>query len=221
MKHITVVLADDHHVVRQALHALLESTADIRVIGEASDGYEAVRVVRELLPQVAVLDFAMPLLNGAEAARKISGDIPEVKTLVLSCHHEKAFVQRALRCGALGYLSKDAAATEVFAAIRSVASGEKYLDSHVAAASRHLVTAEDDSAEVSPASLTPRQIEVLRLIAEGRANKQIAASLSISIKTVEKHRQEVMDRLSIHNTAGLTRYAVEAGLVPHVFHAVA
>lgn len=205
---IRIALADDHNVVRQGLRALLEGVKDFRVVGEARDGKEMVELVMREKPDVALIDVAMPSLNGVEATRRIVRDLPQVKVLVLSMYTGEEYVREALAAGASGYLVKDSAADELVEAIRVVARGERFLSPAVA----HL--AGKGSAAASPLErLTTREREVLQLIAEGNSNKEIAARLTLSVKTIEAHRTNLMAKLDIHDTASLTRFAIARGLV--------
>ena len=205
---VTIALADDHNVVRQGLRALLEGVRDFRVVGEARDGTEMVELVMREKPDVALVDVAMPSLNGVEATRRIVRDLPQVKVLVLSMYTGEEYVREALGAGASGYLVKDSAADELVEAIRVVARGDRFLSPAVA----HL--AGRSNAPASPLErLTTREREVLQLIAEGNSNKEIAARLSLSVKTIEAHRTNLMAKLDIHDTASLTRFAIARGLV--------
>jgi DNA-binding NarL/FixJ family response regulator len=215
MKRITVLLAEDHTIVRQGLRALLEAEDDIEVIGEAQNGRQAVQLTQKLLPAVVVMDIAMPLLNGLEATRQILGVVPTTKVLILSAHHDDEYIKRVTVVGAAGYLIKETSAQVLSKAIREVQKGNVFFSPVI---SKRL---HDDDQKWPDAgklfkkkgvSLRSRETEILQLIAEGRANKQIAAELCISIKTVEKHRQHLMNKLNIHNIAGLTRYAIAAGI---------
>ncbi|HTV63189.1 MAG TPA: response regulator transcription factor [Verrucomicrobiae bacterium] len=210
---IQVLLADDHNVVRQGLRALLDAQPDIAVIAEADDGRHAVQLAREKLPDVVVMDIAMPNLNGLEAAGQIAREVPNARLLVLSSYDDDEYVTQVIRAGARGYLLKQTAATDLIKAVREVFRGKQFFSPAI---SRRLVF--DGRQNVSengkkPGHLTSREREVLQLIAEGKANKQIAGELNISIKTVEKHRQQVMNKLGIHDIAGLTRYAISKGVV--------
>ena len=217
MKPITVLLADDHTVVREGLRVLLEMDDDIEVVGEAKTGREAVQLTRKLLPAVVVMDIAMPLLNGLEATRQILQALPATKVIVLSAHGDDAYVEQVIELGAAGYLLKQSSALVLAKAIREVHNGKKYFSPAIA---KRLADRPDHSfhgatgrhKKIAP-GLTSREIEILQLIAEGLANKQAAAELGISIKTVEKHRQHLMSKLDIHDTAGLTRYAIAAGII--------
>jgi DNA-binding NarL/FixJ family response regulator len=215
MKRIAVLLVDDHTVVRQGLRALLEGEDDLKVVGEAENGRQAVRLAKQILPDVVVMDVAMPVLNGIEATRQITKEIPSVKVLGLTSYGDDEYVAQLMQAGASGFLIKQTAADDLLKAIRQVKEGQQYFSSSIAKRMR------DQNGEFvanghhagKGAELTSRESEVLQLIAEGFANKQVAAELSISIKTVEKHRQQVMNKLNIHDVAGLTRYAISKGWV--------
>ena len=216
MKKITVLLSDDHTIVREGLRLLLETAADIQVVGEAADGHQSVREAKRLKPDVVLLDIAMPLLNGLEAAKQIAKEVPSAKVLMLSAYTDDAYIERAIETGAAGYLMKETAGNDLLRAIREVARGNAFFSPPVA--KRMLKQWQEKFLNGSPiktttAKLTSRQTEVLQLIAEGYATKQIAGMLSLSIKTVEKHRQDLMNLLNIHNIASLTRYAVSSGVV--------
>src|ERR1041385_6833034 len=215
MQKITVLLVDDHTVVRQGLRALLVSEGDIEIVGEAGDGRQAVQLVKKLMPDVVVMDIAMPHLNGLEAARQVTHTAPSTKVLVLSSYSDDGYVQQLTEAGAAGYLVKQTAANELLKAIREVHKGNAYFSPSIAKRLRDQCREAFVSGQPSRRSdhLTTREAEVLQLIAEGRANKQIAAELCISIKTVEKHRQQVMNKLGIHDVAGLTRHAIAKGII--------
>jgi DNA-binding NarL/FixJ family response regulator len=217
MKPITVLLADDHAIVREGLRALLQADGDIEVIGEAETGRQAVRLTRQLLPAVVVMDIAMPLLNGLEAARQILAALPATKVLILSAHDDDAYVERVLEIGAAGYLIKQTSALVLSKAIREAFKGNTFFSPSITRRLRlrqeHASHGGAGRGKRNAARLTSREVEILQLVAEGRANKQAAAELGISIKTVEKHRQSLMSKLDIHDTAGLTRYAITAGLI--------
>jgi DNA-binding NarL/FixJ family response regulator len=215
MNPITVLLAEDHTVVRAGLRALLASETDIQVIGEAENGREAVTLTNKLRPNVVVMDIAMPLLNGLEATRQILKLAPETKVLILSAHSDDEYVEQTIAWGAAGYLVKQSSAHLLPKAIRDVHSGKTVFSPSVA---KRLVDRGDkrqakDLPQVRNGGMSSREVEVLQLIAEGLANKQVASELAISIKTVEKHRQNLMRKLGIHDTAGLTRYAISAGII--------
>ena len=213
---IRVVIADDHHLVRQGLRALLEKAEDIEVVGEAADGQEALALVERLLPDVLLLDIAMPHLNGVEAVGRLRGLGVKTRALVLSMHADDTFVRQALRNGAKGYLLKRAVAEELLMAVRAVSRGDLFLSPEVAGP---ILTplVEGGPTGSEPASpldqLTSREREVLQLIAEGHTNRAIAAHLHLSEKTVEKHRGSLMAKLNTHETAGLVRLAIKHGLV--------
>jgi|SRR5690348_4492915 len=215
MQKINVFLVDDHTVVRQGLRALLEAEEDMSVVGEAENGRQAVQMVKRLQPDVVVMDIAMPSLNGLEATRQISRDNPKSKVLILSSHSDDEYVQQLTDAGASGYLVKQTAAQDLVAAIREARKGNAFFSPAI---SKRLLDHYRASIEKPPSDrrspkLTPRELEVLQLIAEGFANKQIAGELFISIKTVEKHRQQLMHKLDIHDVAGLTRYAIAKGII--------
>ncbi len=215
MKKTTILLADDHVVVRQGLRALLSADPGLDVIGEANNGREAVALVGQLQPDVVVMDIAMPLLNGFEATRQILRSAPQTRVLVLSSYSDDDCVVRILQAGASGYVVKQTAAGELLKAIAEVQKGRTFL-SHPLSKRLAQISREVPGKGAmmhEPYQPTSREAEVLQLIAEGFSNKQIAAELGISIKTVEKHRQQVMNRLNIHDIAGLTRYAIAKGIV--------
>jgi len=216
MKAISVILADDHTVVRQGLRSLLATEADINVIGEAENGREAVQLAARLCPDVIVMDIAMPQLGGLEATRQVLRDNPAAKVLVLSSYGDEQYVQQLTDAGACGYLIKQTAANDLIKAIREAHKGNAFFSPAI---SRRLLDSYRDAGVKGrpPRSrgtrLTSREHEVLQLVAEGNGNKQIAAFLCLSIKTVEKHRQQLMNKLQIHEIAGLTRYAITHGVI--------
>jgi DNA-binding NarL/FixJ family response regulator len=203
MKRIRILIVDDHAMVREAIARALSSQADLEVVGQAADGRDGVAAAVRLEPDVATLDVAMAGLNGLEAAGRIRRRVPATRVLMLTAHEEDLFIRRAVENGANGYLSKRAPVETLARAIREVARGRGVFPARMSARPSERATSD----------LTPREMEILQLVAEGHANKQAARQLGISIKTVEKHRQKVMDKLQIHETAGLTRYAIAAGLV--------
>ncbi|MBN1585881.1 MAG: response regulator transcription factor [Candidatus Omnitrophica bacterium] len=216
MNRITVLLADDHTIVRQGLRKLLEIESDIEVIGEAKNGREAVSLAKTLSPDVVLLDIAMPLLNGLEALRQIHKAVPASKVLILSAHRDDAYIDQVMALGGSGYLIKQTSAQMLSMAIRKVKEGLTFVSPEVEKRLRAMnqtVINKKGRIKKKQCRLSEREAEVLQLVAEGKANKQIAAELSISIKTVEKHRQHLMEKLNIHDTAGLTRYAVETGAI--------
>ncbi len=215
MKVITVLLAEDHQIVRQGLRALLETEEDIEIICEAENGRQAVRLAKEHQPQVLLLDIAMPYLNGLETARQILQAKPGSRILILSAHSDVGYLEKAVDLGVAGFLIKQTSANMLSTAIRAVAQGKRFFSPSL---SKHLAEYEKGKGgsvfqKAEGKKLTSRENEVLQLIAEGMANKQTASELGISIKTVEKHRQTLMDKLGVHDTAGLTRYAIQEGVI--------
>lgn len=206
---VRMVLADDHVIVRQALNILLTG-AGFEVVGEASDGHEAVRLARELEPDIVVLDQVMPLLNGIDAAREIKSVAPSVKTILLTSRKDDALCLEALRVGVRGCVLKSYRANELLKAIRDVVGGGVYLS---AGMSRSLAEAYRGGAPVPVDPLSPRERQVLQLIAEGKRTREIAALLGVSVKTAESHRNNIMKKLEISETAGLVRYAIRHGLI--------
>lgn len=217
MEKMKVLLAEDHTVVRQGLRALLAAEEDIDIVGEAENGRQAVQMVKRLEPDVVVMDIAMPVLNGLEATRQISRATPNTKVLVLSSYNDDEYVQQVTEAGAAGYLVKQSAANDLIKAIREVYRGNAFFSPSIAKRlrdqCRDALANGRTTGPKRPDHLTTREAEVLQLIAEGRANKQIASELCISIKTVEKHRQQVMNKLNIHDVAGLTRHAIAKGII--------
>jgi len=216
MKRITVLLAEDHPIVRVGFRALLKHERDIEVVGAAATGREAVQLTRRLRPAVVVMDIAMPLLNGLEATRQIRKDFPDARVLILSAHSDDAYVEQAVRLGAVGFLLKQTCSENLATAIREVQRGNTFFSDSISKR-RH-------GRDPQPLNrggqfkkrtnrLSSRETEVLQLIAEGKPNKQVAAELSLSFKTVDKHRQNLMAKLDIHDVAGLTRYAISAGII--------
>jgi len=217
MKRIKVLVADDHTIVRQGLLALLNEQPDIEVVAEAEDGRDALKKCEKLAPDIVILDVGMPRLNGLEAARQIKKQNQAVKILMLTMHSDEEYIFETLRSGASGYLLKDAAATELITAIHSIYSGQSYLSPSVSHRvienyiRRSEPPASDDSG--SHKLLTEREREVLQLVAEGKTNREIADILNISIKTVDNHRTNLMNKLDIHDRAGLVRYAIRKGII--------
>jgi DNA-binding NarL/FixJ family response regulator len=211
----TVLLADDHTLVRAGLRALLETLPEVSCVLEANDGREALDVIAAHRPDVVLMDIAMPRLNGLEAAAMVARDYPATRTIVLSMHGTEAHVLQALRAGAAGYLLKDAAVVELPLAIRAVQRGEIYISSAVSrvVVSGYLAGVTPEAVAGPLDSLSARQREILQLIAEGRTTKEIAFSLELSVKTVETHRRQVMERLQIFDVPGLVRFALRHGLV--------
>jgi DNA-binding NarL/FixJ family response regulator len=213
MNPIRIVLAEDHALVRAGIRALLHSLPGIEVVGEAADGRSAVRTIADAHPDVTLMDISMPELNGIDAIERVMQEDPEVRIIVLSMHDTEEHVWRALQAGASGYLLKDALVEELEFAIRAVARGGSYLSPTV---SRHVLNdyvRRIGDERGNHERLTPRQREIVQLVAEGHTNHQIAEILGLSIKTIQTHRATLMDRLGIHDVAGVVRYAIRAGLV--------
>jgi two-component system response regulator NreC len=208
-----VLIADDHQIVREGLRTMLEKEHDIKVVGEAEDGRMTLRLARELVPDVVIMDVAMPDLNGIEATRQIVAELPGVKIIALSMHDDRRFVLNMLKAGAAGYMLKDCAFKDLAKAIRVVMANKTYLSNEIAD-----IVVKDYLASSTPIEssayhlLSPREREVLQLIAEGKTSAQMADSLHISVKTVETHRQQIMAKLKIKSVAELTKYAIREGL---------
>ena len=204
-KKITVLLVDDHSLVRRGFRRMLEDEPDMEVVGEAGDGEESIKLARELHPQVVVMDSALPGMNGLQATRQIMEDSPETVVLMLSMHSENTWVRQAVEAGAKGYILKNALDLELGAAVRKVAAGETIFDPKV----------EQPSALKGErnAALTPRELEVLQMIVDGKSNKEIATALDLSANTIAVHRANIMNALGIHKTAELVVYAIRSGLV--------
>lgn len=219
VKRTTILLAEDHAMVREGLRRVLGLEPDFEVVGEAREGREAVNLALQLVPAVLVMDLAMPFLNGWEAARKVLKEMPQIRVLILSAHGENIFVQKAIEAGVAGFVLKQNSLRDLCVAIRTVVTGGSFFVPEVLGRSRQglgLAKVPGGSGPQYRAELSVRERQVLQLIAEGKANKQTAAELGIGIKTVEKHRGRVMQKLGIHETAGLTRYAMGAGIVDTV-----
>lgn len=221
MADIRVVIADDHQLVRAGIKSLLESISGVQVIGEADNGRVALKLIEQNQPDLVLLDIAMSELNGLDTAARVSREFPDVKIMILSMHASEEYVLQALRAGASGYLLKESAPTELELALRAVCRGETYLSPVI---SRHVVddylrrvgTSSGREKVVDPyphEHLTPRQREILQLIAEGNSTKEIAGKLNLSVKTVETHRMQLMERLNIRDVAGLVRYAIRTGII--------
>ncbi|HTL73468.1 MAG TPA: response regulator transcription factor [bacterium] len=214
MKPIPVLLADDHTIVREGFRKMLELEGDFTIVGEAQDGRQAVTLARKLRPVIVLMDIAMPLLNGLEATRQILKEVPATKVLILSAHSDSAYVQNAIASGASGFLLKQTSSHDVCRALREIANGKTFFSPAIAKHLEHQKTLDrSGNLKTRAGQLTSREMEVLQLIAEGKANKETASELGIGLKTVEKHREHLMEKLNIHDTAGLTRYAISAGII--------
>jgi DNA-binding NarL/FixJ family response regulator len=210
---IKVILADDHHIVREGLRGLLEKQKDFEIIAEARNGREAVRLCQQLQPDIVVMDITMPDLNGIDATRHILDEVPNVKVIALSMHSDKQFVDGMLRAGVKGYLLKDCASEELILCIQTVRSGRVYLSpaiTHIVV--REFVNPTLEDVLDAGAPLSPRERQVLQMIAEGRSTKEIADLLFISVKTVESHRKKIMEKTNLHTVADLTKFAIRRGL---------
>lgn len=213
MTRIRVLLTEDHWLVRASLKSLLSDFADIEVVAEASNGREALDIIAQHRPDIVLMDISMPGLNGLEATRRVMKEHPDVRVVVLSMHTGEDYVLQALRAGASGYVLKGSPPHELELAIQSVARGEIFLSPAI---SKHVIDAylTRTADKTSPLeNLTPRQREILQLIAEGKSSKEIARLLDTSVKTIESHRASLMERLDIHDLAGLVRYAIRHGLI--------
>ena len=212
---ITIVLADDHHVVRQGLRALLEGESGFSVVGEASDGIETVKMIERLRPNVLLLDLMMPGLSGLEVTRQVCQRCPQTRTLILSMHANEAYVLEALRNGATGYVLKDASSADLIQAVHEVAAGRRYLSPPL---SERAIEAYAEKAKAAPLdsyeTLTTREREVFQLAAQGLGNPEIASRLGVSPRTVETHRANLMRKLSLHSQTELVRYALRRGILP-------
>lgn len=216
MNRIAVMLAEDHTIVREGFRKMLELDDGLTVVGEAQDGRQAVALALDLRPDVILMDIAMPRLNGLEATRQLRKALPATRILILSAHNDDAYVKDAIASGVAGFLLKQSSANDVCLAIREVHLGKSYFSPSITQRLNRLHAPLHGRADIlhkKQALLTRREAEVLQLIAEGKANKETAAELGISIKTVEKHRGHLMDKLDIHDTAGLTRYAIATGII--------
>jgi DNA-binding NarL/FixJ family response regulator len=213
MQQTTIVVADDHKIVREGIRKLLETREDFKVVGEASDGEEAVQMVLDKQPDVALMDIWMPRLSGIDATRRIGKRGLDTKVLVLSMHESRTYVEEVLRAGAAGYIVKNAASSDLLQAIDAVCSGASYLSPSITQQVVDAIARPGDAAPSGVATLTDREREVLQLIAEGLSSKEIAGMLGVSLKTVDSHRSNLMEKLDIHKVSGLVRFAIRAGLV--------
>jgi DNA-binding NarL/FixJ family response regulator len=213
IKDVRILLADDHKLIRASLRLLVSEFEGVEVVGEATDGQEAIDLVIKHRPDVVLMDITMAGLNGLEATRRIQNEAANVRVVILSMHATEDYVLPALRAGAAGYVLKEAAPEELYQAIKAVARGEIYLSPAIASHVLDAVLAKTEPQKTSLEGLTPRQREVLQLVAEGMSSKQIALRLDASVKTIESHRASLMDKLNIHEVAGLVRYAIRNGLI--------
>jgi len=212
---IRILLADDHRIVREGIRTLLEKHSDLQVVAEAGHGWEAIKLARELLPDVAILDVTMPELNGMEATRQILDENPAIKVIGLSVHIDKGIASEMFKAGASGYLTKECALEELVKAIRRVMTGQKYLSEAIAeSVVGDFVELHSYSDGIKAPKLTVKERLILQFIAEGKSTKEIAGDLDLSIKTVETHRLRIMNKLGITNVAGLVKYAIREGLTP-------
>jgi DNA-binding NarL/FixJ family response regulator len=214
MSAIRLLLADDHTLVRAGIRGLLQALPGMEVVGEAGDGHEALHLARALRPDVVLLDVGMPSLNGLEVVARLADIDPAIRALILSMHNSEEYVLQALRAGAAGYLLKGSAVSELEIAVRAVARGETYLSPAVSKRVVDDYVSRTGGTADPLTSLTPRQREILRLVAEGQTSKEIAQRLGLSYRTVESHRMQLMKRLNLHDVTGLVRFAMRAGVVP-------
>jgi DNA-binding NarL/FixJ family response regulator len=212
MNRIRVLLADDHVLMRAGIRSLLEKLDFVEVVGEADNGRQALELVRTLAPQVVLMDIGMKELNGLETTKRIQNDFPEVRVLILSMHANEEYVLQALRAGARGYILKDAATEDLERALKAVAAGQTHFSPSILRPVIEDYLQKRGTQEGPFETLTPRQREILQLIAEGQSTKEIAFTLKVSVKTVEAHRVQLMERLDIHDVAGLVKYAIRMGL---------
>jgi DNA-binding NarL/FixJ family response regulator len=208
-----VILADDHTLFRAGIKSILERVGGVNVVAESGDGREALEMVEKHRPDVALLDITMPGLNGLEVAGRVAGISPNTKVVILSMHANEGYVAQALRAGVSGYLLKDAASRDLETALKTVLRGDTYLSPSISKQVVEMFLRSDEPAADPLGGLTARQREILQLIAEGRSTKEIASDLGVSVKTVETHRAQLMERLDIHDIPGLVRFAIRAGLV--------
>ncbi len=215
MNKIRVILAEDHTIVRQGLRSLLEQSDDIKVIAEAEDGREAVKKTEQLKPDIVLMDISMPILNGIEATRQIKKKFPDIKVLILTMHTTEEYISQILHAGASGYLVKKSAHHELLSAIMAIQKGDFYLSPLVSkkVVDEYLQKTKDDIKQDRYEKLTTREREVLQLIAEGKANKEIAELLYLSVKTVETHKAHLMEKLNLHTTTDLIKYAIQKGII--------
>jgi len=210
---IKIILADDHKIIREGLRALLEKEQDMEVVGEANDGVTTVRLTKKLSPNIVIMDIGMPDMNGIDATRQIIAETEGVKVIALSMHSDRRFVLQMLKAGASGYLLKDSAFEELTLAIKTVMAGQPYLSPKITdVVIKEYIISMPKNEETVFTKITTREREVLQLLAEGKTTKQIASFLNVSVKTIETHRQQIMDKLDIHSIAELTKYAIREGI---------
>jgi two-component system response regulator NreC len=210
---IRILLADDHKIIREGLRALLEKEPDMEVVGEAQDGMTTIKLAKKLLPNIVIMDIGMPDMNGIDATRQIFSETQGIKVIALSMHSDRRFVLQMLKAGASGYLLKDSAFEELASAIKTVMAGQPYLSPKITdVVIKEYIVSLPKSEETVFTKITAREREVLQLIAEGKSTKQIAVFLNVSVKTIETHRQQIMEKLGIHSIAELTKYAIREGL---------
>jgi len=210
---IRILLADDHKIIREGLRALLEKEPDMEVVGEAQDGMTTIKLAKKLLPNIVIMDIGMPDMNGIDATRQIFSETQGIKVIALSMHSDRRFVLQMLKAGASGYLLKDSAFEELASAIKTVMAGQPYLSPKITdVVIKEYIVSLPKSEETVFTKITAREREVLQLIAEGKSTKQIAVFLNVSVKTIETHRQQIMEKLDIHSIAELTKYAIREGL---------
>lgn len=211
----TVVIAEDHTILREGMKALLNNSGDLRVIGEAADGINAIRIIKEKGPDVALVDLSMPIMGGLSVIKEISATVPETKIVALTMHREEEYALNAFASGANGYCLKTSSLPELLSAIRTVLSGKTYASPEISykILEGYIENKRRVKTKSSLETLTPRELEVLKLVGEGYRNKEIAEFLCISVKTVEKHRANIMQKLDLHNASALTAYAIDNGLV--------
>jgi DNA-binding NarL/FixJ family response regulator len=213
LKPIRVLLADDHKLVRAGFRAMLNTLGNMEVVAETGDGREALELLRQHRPDIALVDITMPSLTGLEVATRVTRDFPDIRVIILSMHTTEDYIARAMRAGVAGYLLKNADPVELELAIRAALNGDIYLSPAVSKQMVENYMRRMTSDETPSELLTARQREILQLIAEGKTTKDIAALLDLSIKTIETHRKQLMDRLGIHDVAGLVRYAIRSGII--------